>query len=289
MEKTSLTLPLPSPEQNYEVTGTHKLTAALWNAVFLSVSTRVAAIEAKGVTLDEVVADLQVFGLIRLDESLNPLIAEKEQELADLSASIGSVVTEITGLLSGLEATIASTITAQTDLVASQLATLNAAIDVIQDTLGDIEANGASASFITETVSRVFVTPAEKALISTALQKAGGTMTGVVKFKRQTLTISSGTLTIPVDTADFFDVNLTSNISDIILTGLPAEGDNVAWGVTLRLKITGSFTVTWPAIFKHIGSGTAPVISTTAGREALFGLFILNNSRVNVTYAGSGA
>lgn len=82
--------------------------------------------------------------------------------------------------------------------------------------------------------------------------------------------ISSGTLTLDCSSGNVFNVSLGANVTTLSFSNVPSTG--TAYGLTLSLSITGSFTVTWPSSVKWPG-GTAPTLTTTSGKTDTFVLF----------------
>jgi len=95
------------------------------------------------------------------------------------------------------------------------------------------------------------------------------TATGLKETKTAP-TISTNTLTLDCSTGNVFNVSLNANVSTLTFTNVPSSG--TAYGLTLSLSITGSFTVTWPASVKW-PSATAPTLTTTSGKTDTFVLF----------------
>ena len=70
--------------------------------------------------------------------------------------------------------------------------------------------------------------------------------------------ISGGTLTLDLESGNVFEVTRDANITTLAISNWPAAGK--AGSLTLILKATGSFTVSWPAAVKWAG-GTAPALT----------------------------
>jgi hypothetical protein len=84
-------------------------------------------------------------------------------------------------------------------------------------------------------------------------------------------TISSGTLTLNLETSNIFTVSLNAAITTITITNVPASGS----GASFTLIFTADGTprsVTWPAAIKWAG-GTAPTITSTSGKVDSFAFF----------------
>jgi hypothetical protein len=84
-------------------------------------------------------------------------------------------------------------------------------------------------------------------------------------------TISSGTLTLNLETSNIFTVSLNAAITTITITNVPASGS----GASFTLIFTADGTprsVTWPTSIKWAG-GTAPTITSTSGKADSFAFF----------------
>ncbi len=84
-------------------------------------------------------------------------------------------------------------------------------------------------------------------------------------------TISSGTLTLNLETSNIFTVSLNAAITTITISNPPASGS----GGSFTLIFTADGTaraVTWPTSIKWAG-GTAPTITSTSGKVDSFAFF----------------
>jgi len=95
-----------------------------------------------------------------------------------------------------------------------------------------------------------------------ALARAGGTMTGNLKVLTQTYTLTdegtglSGTVTLDLDTADFFALSITGSTT-IAFSNPPSSGE--ARFITLEITSNGA-AVSWPASVKW-SNGITPTQS----------------------------
>ena len=100
------------------------------------------------------------------------------------------------------------------------------------------------------------------------LSLAGGSVTGAIDLKVQAVAQSGATLTINRSIAENCVVSLTANVSSIVVTGWPASG--FTGKMRLIVGNTGAFTLAgWPAGTIWPG-GTAPVITSGAGKKDIF-------------------
>jgi len=98
----------------------------------------------------------------------------------------------------------------------------------------------------------------------------GGVITGTLKGVKVTLsdlgTLTTGTTTIDLATAQVFTATITaSNTITVAFSNAPAAGQSQV--VLLRLTNAGSGTIVWPASTKFTG-GTAPTL-TASGVDVL--------------------
>jgi hypothetical protein len=89
--------------------------------------------------------------------------------------------------------------------------------------------------------------------------------------KRETVTISAGTLTLNLNTATVFDVTLDANITTITIQNVQTTGLTSSFVLVLTADGTAR-TVVWPASFRW-PSGTAPTVSSENGKKDVFVFF----------------
>jgi hypothetical protein len=83
--------------------------------------------------------------------------------------------------------------------------------------------------------------------------------------------ISSGTLTLDLETGNVFEVILTQNVTSLILAHPPAAGRAGSCSIILRQDATGGRTLAWPSSIKWAG-GTPPPITSAAGAVDVYAL-----------------
>lgn len=118
------------------------------------------------------------------------------------------------------------------------------------------------------------------------VNRSGDTMTGRLQTlslvdTRAAPTISGGTLTINLATANVFEVTRNANISTVSFTNPPASG--IACSFIIKFNATGSYSVTWPASVRWSG-GTAPTLTATSGKVDTLVFYTTNGG---VTYYAS--
>lgn len=83
--------------------------------------------------------------------------------------------------------------------------------------------------------------------------------------------ISTNTLTLDLNTATVFTVDLTSNITTITLQNVQTSGRASSFSIILTADGTAR-TVAWPASFRW-PSGVAPSITATVNKRDVFVFF----------------
>lgn len=86
--------------------------------------------------------------------------------------------------------------------------------------------------------------------------------------KREAPTISAGTLTLNLNSATVFDVNLNANITSIAVQNVQSTGVTSSFVLIFTADGTPR-TVTWPNSFKWVGN-TAPTLTSTNGKKDIF-------------------
>lgn len=97
-------------------------------------------------------------------------------------------------------------------------------------------------------------------------------------------TISSGTLTLNLETSNVFTVSLNAAITTLTISNPPASGS--AGSFTLIFTADGTArAVTWPASIKWAG-GTAPTLTSTSGKADSFAFFTSDGGTTWQGYIG---
>lgn len=79
-------------------------------------------------------------------------------------------------------------------------------------------------------------------------------------------TISSGTLTLNLNTSQVFLVSLNANITTLTISNTPADSNTLV-GFTVIFTADGTLrTITWPGSVKWPG-GTAPTMTSTSTKK----------------------
>ncbi|MGQ3671779.1 hypothetical protein ACT6QG_05220 [Xanthobacter sp. TB0136] len=158
----------PGPDNDYQFPPAPNravLDRATWSAVMLSVGSRLRGLEAQRETLSDVIDELKLFGLERLDTAIGPVIAQAETRLSQLAADIAQTAAENAVLLDDFKAVTAVNLEALRDAIDQAEADLVG----VQDEINQMLDGGVSASKVAETTARVFVTPAQRARIEAIL------------------------------------------------------------------------------------------------------------------------
>lgn len=149
---------LPSRENDYKQPAPPapaNLTRDIWDSVFGDISHRLRDLEARGTELDEVLNELRLFGLERLDTAIVPLIAQTQQQLAQLQQAVADTIAQNAQVIENF----------QVD-VQEALAALNAQIAAVEARVNEILQGGIPAADVAESATQVFVSPEQRAEIS---------------------------------------------------------------------------------------------------------------------------
>lgn len=87
-------------------------------------------------------------------------------------------------------------------------------------------------------------------------------------------TISTGTLTLDLNTATVFDVALNANITTLTITNVQASGRTSSFVLIFTADGTAR-SVSWPSEFLW-PSGTAPTLTSTNGKKDVFTVFTVD-------------
>ena len=97
-------------------------------------------------------------------------------------------------------------------------------------------------------------------------------------------TISSGTLTLNLETSNIFTVSLNAAITTLTISNPPASGSGGSFTLILTADGTAR-AVTWPASIKWAG-GTAPTLTSTSGKIDTFAFFSSDGGTTWQGYVG---
>ena len=97
-------------------------------------------------------------------------------------------------------------------------------------------------------------------------------------------TISSGTLTLNLETSNIFTVSLNAAITTLTISNPPASGSGGSFTLILTADGTAR-AVAWPASIKWAG-GTAPTITSTSGKVDSFAFFTSDGGTTWQGYVG---
>lgn len=134
---------LPTPETDYRAPPAPArmvLDRAVWDAVFGSVGGRLRALEDVNSGIEQLKLELQNFGIQRLDEAINPLIAQTQAALATLLAEVAEA-----------QAELADTVEDANAAFAAALATANTSLGQVQVQLDQMLAGGVPAANVAVT------------------------------------------------------------------------------------------------------------------------------------------
>jgi hypothetical protein len=100
-----------------------------------------------------------------------------------------------------------------------------------------------------------------------------------------TPTISSGTLTLDLESGNVFEVVLTQNVTSLILLHPPAAGRAGSCSLILRQDATGGRTFIWPQSTKWAG-GATPAITSAANTVDIYALVTRDGGTTWYGFAG---
>lgn len=141
------------------------LDRAVWNAVMTSIGARMRALEAVGTGIEAIQQQLSSLGLQILDQAINPLIADTQAQLAVLAQAVADMIAQNGQVIADFEASTAAALAQLDATIATAIADLNGQIAAVQAQVDEILAGGIPADNVSETATRVFVTPAQRAEI----------------------------------------------------------------------------------------------------------------------------
>lgn len=187
-----------------------------------------------------------------------------------ISAIAGSTLAQLTLLEDGKavrDATIAAA--AGVAGVGAQLAAVEAArnttLEARDDALGyrNDASTARNAAIAAQEAAEAAAASVDAAAVDARLDKLE-----LGREARATPAIVGGVLTLDLAAAAYFEVALTANITNIVLTGVAPAGTVQAW--TLDFVFDGTpRSIAWPAAWRHTGSA-APTLGSIAGRHASF-------------------
>lgn len=134
-----------------------------WNATMRSISERMRAVEVKGDTLDNLVADLSFTAIQRVDQAITPVINGVKADITALSAQVAETLAANQHIIDDFQA-----------VTAVNLEELQQEIADVEARIETILAGGIDAADVQEDSNRVFVTPAQKAKLEELSQKLDG-------------------------------------------------------------------------------------------------------------------
>ena len=94
-----------------------------------------------------------------------------------------------------------------------------------------------------------------------------------------TLTQSSGTITIDLATGTFFEFTLTENVTGWTFSNVPASGTACAWVIKIKQHASSDKTVAYPDSGTNTvkwSGGTDHVMSTGANKEDIISMFTID-------------
>ena len=182
----------------------------------------------------------------------------------------GSQLTGISGGSSYSNSNVAAYLPTYTGNIGADFITATGNVTAINANLGNL----VTANYITGTL-----TTAAQPNITSVGSLSSLTVSGIISPNnsaelRSAPAISSGTLTIDLNSAAVFDVSLTENITTLTLANTQSAGRTSSFVLILTADGTAR-TVVWPASFNW-PSATAPTITSTSGKKDVFVFFTVD-------------
>jgi hypothetical protein len=240
---------LPSATDDYAPPPGTVWSPATYIATIVHMAARVRAVEAVGTTLQDIIAELQVFGLQRLDEAIVPLIEEQQAALANLQTEIAAALAATQALVDDFQTATATALADLQGQIDAQLLIIEGNITALQEQVDLILAGGLSADDVVETGTRVFVSPAQKtaidsiattlaaatAAIDAALAANIVTVNGLLAGKEKTWSVP--TVVVGDDTMTDHEHTILDSAAAVRTATLPASP---AVGTAVRIQRRGA-------------------------------------------------
>lgn len=213
---------LPTAETDYQAAPAPArliLDRAVWNAVFGSIGGRLRALEDVNSGIETLKLELQNFGIQRLDEAINPLIAQTQAALASLRSDVEEA-----------QAELADTVDTANAAFAAALATANTSLGQVQTQLNQMLAGGVPAANVAVT--------AIDTLAATNAQAAFAEIVSEMNVLATSTTVAFATKA---------DVSALATVKAGSAVVVSAAETMVAGGVYFAKTAAGTFTLTLPA------------------------------------------
>lgn len=149
------------------------LTREVWNGFGTSVGVRLRALEAVGTGIESIQEHLQTLGLQILDDAINPLIVQTQESISDLAQQVSDTADANAQIIADFQSVVAVNL----EELAGEILTVQGNLTALQEEIELILSGGIPAAQVAEDSTRVFVTPAQKALLASVLAAGfdGGT------------------------------------------------------------------------------------------------------------------
>lgn len=213
---------LPTAETDYQAAPAPArliLDRAVWNAVFGSIGGRLRALEDVNSGIETLKLELQNFGIQRLDEAINPLIAQTQAALASLRSEVQEA-----------QAELADTVDTANAAFAAALTTANASLGQLQTQLNQMLAGGVPAANVAVT-----------AIDTLAATDAQTAFAEILSEMNVLATSTTAALATKADVSALAAVKAGSAVV------VSAAATMVAGGVYFAKTAAGAFTLTLPA------------------------------------------
>lgn len=241
----------PSPSNDYQAPPAPAklvLDRAVWNSVFASVGGRLRALEDVNSGIEALKLELQNFGIQRLDEAINPLIAETQAALAALQAEVAQAQDELSDTVADANAAFAAA-----------LATANASLADLQETLDQMLAGGVPAANVAVTaIDTLTATNAQAAFaeIVSEMNTLAESTTDALGTKQTKLTWSKKTASFTAAVGNIYLLKHTAAAA-VTFPATVAEGDRI--GLVIEDEAE-TYTVTIALSGKSFAGATTDVV-----------------------------
>lgn len=212
---------LPTPETDYRAPPAPSrmvLDRAVWDAVFSSIGGRLRALEDVNSGIEQLKLELQNFGIQRLDEAINPLIAQTQAALETLQAEVAQAQDELSDTVADANAAFAAA-----------LATANQSLIDLQEALDQMLAGGVPAANVAVTaIDTLAATNAQAAFaeIVSEMNTLAQSTTTALGSKQTKLTWSKKTTSFNASAGNTYLLKHSAALT-VTFPAAPAEGDRI--------------------------------------------------------------
>lgn len=212
---------LPNAETDYQAPPAPSrmvLDRAVWDAVFGSIGGRLRALEDVNSGIETLKLELQNFGIQRLDEAINPLIAQTQAALASLRSEVQEA-----------QAELADTVEDANAAFAAALATANTSLGQLQTQLNQMLAGGVPAANVAVTAINTLAAANAQAAFAEVVSEMNTlaeSTTLALGTKQNKMTWSKKTGAFNATAGNTYLLKHTAAVT-VTFPAAPAEGDRI--------------------------------------------------------------